>query len=366
VARDLKELDHLRDVSWMEGVWTAQDTTPAEIEAALRELLSHQHQKGEAYVPARVLNLVVITDREWRGEIQNRLENVGRYHPSRTVLCAVEPGRKTIDAWATMTVQGDPRPGEIALCHEHVVLDIGPGHLPGIDTIVDPLVVTDLATLVWSPHGHDEAVDALLKLAQVVLIDSVHEPDPAAAIRRARRLAQDAYVVDLAWLRSTPWRERIAATFDPPQWRPELGRLSSICVRHRPDSVAAGVLFFGWLASRLGWSPGGLIQQNGSLHGRAGGRRQDVQLKLEPDPGQSAPGLAGITVETASGMELRLDRGSGGLSAHRRRPDGSESDWTVMGASRGEAGILGEGIRQALLRDPTYRPALEAAEAMLG
>ena len=32
-----------------------------------------------------------------------------------------------------------------------------------------------------------------------------------------------------------------------------------------------------------------------------------------------------------------------------------------MGASRGEAGILGEGIRQALLRDQTYGPALETA-----
>ena len=29
--------------------------------------------------------------------------------------------------------------------------------------------------------------------------------------------------------------------------------------------------------------------------------------------------------------------------------------------SRGEGGILGEGIRQALLRDPTYKPALAAA-----
>ena len=44
-------------------------------------------------MPARVLNLVVIADREWRGEIQNRLENVGRYHASRTILCAVEQGR---------------------------------------------------------------------------------------------------------------------------------------------------------------------------------------------------------------------------------------------------------------------------------
>ena len=38
----------------------------------------------------------------------------------------------------------------------------------------------------------------------------------------------------------------------------------------------------------------------------------------------------------------------------------------MLGASRGEAGILGEGIRQALLRDPVYARALERAEAMVG
>jgi hypothetical protein len=36
----------------------------------------------------------------------------------------------------------------------------------------------------------------------------------------------------------------------------------------------------------------------------------------------------------------------------------------VLGASRGEAGILGEGVRQALLRDPTYGPALTAARRL--
>ena len=39
---------------------------------------------------------------------------------------------------------------------------------------------------------------------------------------------------------------------------------------------------------------------------------------------------------------------------------GEKRDWTILGASRGEAGILGEGIRQALLRDQTYAPALAA------
>ncbi len=348
-----------------EGVWSAQDTTPSAIEAALRELLKEQHAKSEAYVPARVLNMVAVVDREWRGEIYNRLEGVGRYHASRTILCAVEARRETIDAWVTVSAVTDPRPGELALLRERVVLDIGPHHLPAIDTIVDPLVVSDLATLCWAPHGHAEAIDALLKLSQVVLIDSINEPDPGAAVSRARQLVEDAYVVDLAWLRSTPWRERIASSFDPPQWRGELGRLSSLTVRHRPDSGIAGLLFFGWLCSRLGWEPGAMVQRNGGLFGRASARRGDVELLLQPDPRQSAPGLSGITVETASGMSISLDRGPGGLSALRRTRDGKESSWTVLGASRGEAGILGEGIRQALLRDPTYGPALGCAEAML-
>jgi hypothetical protein len=65
-------------------------------------------------------------------------------------------------------------------------------------------------------------------------------------------------------------------------------------------------------------------------------------------------------------MSISLDRGPGGLAAKRTLRDGRESSWVVMGASRGEQGILGEGIRQALLRDPTYGPALGTAASMLG
>jgi glucose-6-phosphate dehydrogenase assembly protein OpcA len=348
-------------------VWSAQDTTPAEIEEALRQLLKEEHAQEEAYVPARVLNLVVVVDREWRGEIMNRLDRVGRYHPSRTILCAVQEGRTTIDAMVAMTHEGDPqhKPGELALTRERVVLDLGPHHLEQLHTIVDPLVVTDIATVTWSPHGHPEAVDALLELSQVVLIDSVNEPDPGAAVARARELAGDAYVVDLAWLRSTPWRERVASTFDPLQWRPELGRISSVTVRHQPQSVVAGVLFMGWLAARLAWEPGSLVAANGSLRGNAHGRRQDVELRLDPDPTMSVPGLAGIEIGTASGVEISLDRGPGGLTARRCDRKGCESAWTVLGASRGESGILGEGIRQALLRDPAYRSALDRVETMV-
>jgi glucose-6-phosphate dehydrogenase assembly protein OpcA len=347
------------------AVWSAEDTTPADIEEALRHLLQEQHARDGAHAPARVLNLVVVVDREWRGEILNRLEQVGRYHASRTILCTVDPRRDTIDASVVMMVAADEHASDLTMTRERVMLELGEKHLPKLDTIVDPLVVTDLPTLVWSPHGHPEAVDALLHLSQVVLIDSVQEMDPMSALQRAKELAEGAYVVDLAWLRTTPWRERVASTFDPPRWRPELQRIDSVTIRHRPDSGVAGVLFFGWLASRLGWGTGTLMQVNGSVRGRAEGNRHDVELTLQPDPAQSAPGLAGVEIGTSSGIAISLDRGPGGLVARRRDQKGTEQAWTVLGASRGEGGILGEGIRQALLRDPTYRGALDRGEALL-
>jgi hypothetical protein len=125
------------------------------------------------------------------------------------------------------------------------------------------------------------------------------------------------------------------------------------------------MLLVGWLASRLGWQTSPLVAHEGALRGSARTHRGDVAIRLEPDPEQQVRGLEGITVGTASGLQLSLDRGPGGLHARRVERDGGEHEWTVLGASRGEAGILGEGIRQALLRDPTYAPALRAAKAML-
>jgi glucose-6-phosphate dehydrogenase assembly protein OpcA len=348
-----------------EDVWSARDTTPSAIEGALRDLLNQRYRGNRAFVPARVMNLVAIVDRAFRGEVENRLARVGRYHPSRLIICAVEPGRRTLDAVAMVAAADEePPPGEVAVGRERVEIDLGPRQLQRLDTVVDPLVVPDLTTMVWAPHGHEEGVEALRRLANVVLVDSQDLPDPAAAFARAVDLTNSAYVVDLAWLRSTPWRERVAAAFDPPALRRSLGEIDRVGVRHREDSVAAGALFCGWLASRLGWRPESLDRRGNRLHGRSRARRHEVTIDLEPVE-LGSPGLAGVTIEMASGAAVTLERGTGGLRAARRAPDGAERSWTVLGASRGESGILGEGVRQALLRDPTYAPALHAARMML-
>ena len=299
---------------------------------------------------ARVLNMVAVVDGHRLEEVEDRLARVGRYHPSFTVICAV----------------GSGQPGAENRDREHVTLDLAPEQLVHLDAIVDPLLVSGLSTVVWAPHGYPEAVDSLLRLADVVLLDSTEQPDIDASLARVSELAERVYVVDLAWLRSTPWRERVAFTFDPADWRGELRELSRITVRHRADSIIAALLVVGWLSSRLGWEPAALASDgNGALRGQARSGRRTVDIALEADASLDVPGLAGLTLETRSGLTLSLDRAPGGLAARRCTPEAGESAWTVLGASRGESGILGEGVRQALLRDPTYRPAVAAARSML-
>jgi hypothetical protein len=207
------------------------------------------------------------------------------------------------------------------------------------------------------------AVDALLGLADVVLVDSDQQLEPAKALARATELLRSAYVVDLAWLRTTPWRERIAASFDPPRRRAALHDIRGVEVRHSESSGACGLLLAGWLASRLHWQPSALAARNGfGLRGAAAGGEAEIGVELDPVK-LATPGLAGVTVICEHGFSLSLDRAAGGLCARARGADGKELVWQVLGASRGEGGILGEGVRQALLRDPTYGPALDAAQA---
>ncbi len=350
-----------------EARWAESGTSPERIEAALRELLRERHAADQSLVPARVLNLIVIADREWRGEVVNRLERLGEYHPSRTILCTVEPGRTSLDA--TATVHGDSSAdGRVGVLRETVEIEAGQEHMSRIDTIIDPVIVHELPTVLWSPHSRDEAVEALLGMVDVSLIDSddpVNFDGPGAALRRAAELLEsDVYVVDLSWLRTVPWRERLAGCFENPGRRPALETLKRIYVRYNPASVVSAILLVGWLASRLGWDPGTLDQAPGGAFVGSARRADGAHVSLEFSPVPLATrGIAGVTVTGDAGFSLSLDRGPGGLAAREQRAGARPKQWRMFGTSRGEGGILGDGVRQALLRDGTYGPALRAARS---
>src|SRR3569623_3639404 len=115
-------------------MWSAEATTPADIEAALRAMRKERHSENASYVPARSLNLVCIVDKQWSGEIANRLRHIGHAHAARTIVCAVEPKRTTLDAVATIASDVRPKPGEIAQQRETEDVDVGVQHLAHVDT----------------------------------------------------------------------------------------------------------------------------------------------------------------------------------------------------------------------------------------
>ncbi|MGA8723384.1 MAG: glucose-6-phosphate dehydrogenase assembly protein OpcA [Solirubrobacteraceae bacterium] len=177
-----------------DDVWSERDTNPDAIDAALRDLLRKRHAANRALAPARVLNLIVVIDCAQRGVLAEQLGHLGRHSSSRTILCAVEGRRRTLDATAVMSYQ-EPPSGGFGLIHERVEIDIGPKHLRRLRTIVDPVLIPELPTVLWCPQ-HERAIDTLRGSVDAVVLDSDRTPEPAAALARAAELARSTYVVD--------------------------------------------------------------------------------------------------------------------------------------------------------------------------
>lgn len=341
-------------------LWQGIDVEAADVEAALRRLEAERLRRGEGGA-GRALNLVVVLDVDYAGEVRRRLEQVGRNAASRTLLLRVSPRRRTVDAAVAVLGAGERRPdGTAPPLRETVLLDVGEAHRGRLPTIVDPLVITDVPTLLWAPHGDVEALVALAPLAQAVLFDADDAAvgaDVQEGLETARRLAAAGLaVVDLAWLRTRPFRLRLAGAYDPPAGRRAQRAITSVVVRHRADTVAAARLLVGWLASRLGWAADG----DGVLRDARG---EAVDVRLEAVEAR-VRGLQGVSVTDGSGAVLALDRARGGLRSSLSRPGEEARRWTVLGASRGEDGLVAAALRRSLLSDEGYDAALRAAATM--
>lgn len=337
-------------------VWAGHGVAPDDIEGAMRQLERERYLVTGGALPARALNLIVIVETPFAGEILRRLDAVGRNAPSRTIMIRVAPDRSSLNARVALTASDPAEQRPDATLHERVTIDVGDRHVARLESIVDPVVMSDVPTLVWAPHGHRAAFDAVVGLSQSVLLDTTDAAEPAAGLRAVDELlaVHDLGIVDLAWLRASPWRLRLAAHYGEPRHAAQLDRIRTVEVRHDRQSAVAGWLLAGWLADRLGWTagPDGIVGADGA----------PVDVGLQPvDVG--VQGLAGTTIVTDDGARFSLDRCEGGLRAHRVTAE-RDDRWMVLGASRGESGVLSAAFRRTLVPDDGYVGALRAALAL--
>ena len=262
----------------------------------------------------------------------------------------------------------DPRPGELALCPraggarrgagapEGARHDRRParGQRPGDGPVV-------------ARTGTPRPWTRCCTSRRWCCVDSVNEPDPGGGGRpgaparrgglrgRPRLAALDS--VARAGHRHASTRR---------QWREELGRISAVTVAPpaRLGRRRAALLRLAGLAARLG-ARARSSQQNGELYGRAQGtapgRRAACSSRTRR---RTRRGWPGSPSRRPRACRISLDRGPGGLSAHRRdaRRQRVALDGARRLARRGRASSARASARRCCATPPT-RPALECAAA---
>jgi glucose-6-phosphate dehydrogenase assembly protein OpcA len=281
--------------------WVGKGVTAEDINAELDRLHRAAGGQGRVLALARTLNLIVVpcSDRAEKS-VERVLDRLGNHTPSRTLVLR-EHGTERVDANIVMECQSPTSLGHVGLCHDRVLLSIDPARLEHSASLLAPLLVTDLPTVLWVPEPRSEVPDPqLLERAQYLLVDSsAGEP---AHLRKLGEMADGVRVHDLAWGRLEYWRAAIAAAFDPPERRRLLPNVDAVRLRHEERGLQAGLLLAGWIAARAGWSPGTLERHNGCATvtaARAHGGDVTIELDQAP-PEHGCGGVDGVAFEAES------------------------------------------------------------------
>jgi glucose-6-phosphate dehydrogenase assembly protein OpcA len=324
--------------------WVGSAVTAEDVNAELDRLHRAAGGSGKVVALARTLNLIVVpcSDRIEK-RVERALDGLGGHTPSRTLVLR-EHGKKRLDASLVMECESPAAAGHVGLCHDRVLLVMDGSRLKHSESLLAPLIVTDLPTVLWLPEPGTAIPDpGLLERAQHVLVDS--SAGDEAALRRLAELAGDIRVHDLAWGRLEYWRAAIAAAFDPTERRRLLREITAVKLRYERLGLGAGLLLAGWIAARAGWSAGSLEHRDGSARVQA----------ARPDGGQ-------VTIQFD---EAPPDHGCGGVDAMEFVGDSR----TVAVGRGGATSSLRDMFSEALQPEPSfsrgYSPAVTAAATML-
>jgi glucose-6-phosphate dehydrogenase assembly protein OpcA len=296
--------------------WQGEGLRLEQVAAELDRAHRDRQRDGRGQALVRTLNLVVAPTSARGGRaVEAALARLGGHSPSRTLVLR-RHGADRLDAEITVECERPEAAGRVGVCHDRVLLTADDARLEHAASLLAPLLLSDLPTVLWLPEPDSPIPDlGLLERAQQVLVDSAGG-DPGALPRFAG-LARSSRVHDLAWGRLEFWRAVTAAAFEPSERQALLPELARLDVRYEGGGLTAGLLLAGWIVARAGWAPGAVERQNGNAHGtatRADGGRVSVSLTHEPQAG----GCGGIEALTlgADSDEVKIGRGAA-TSGHR-------------------------------------------------
>lgn len=264
---------------------------PNELEGVLQALWreSAGEESEASVVQVRTLNLLAFVPQSHASsELLRTIEAASVQHPGRTITMLTVEGPQDVSAHAAIACRFDGSGKQF--CGEQITISSGDQGVP-LPSIAAALLVAGVPTFLWwvgDPSFNSQVFKAFVEIADRVIVDSRTWNEPlttlAALSQAVRTQTLHGAYTDLQWTALTPWRRLTAQCFDLHDARPHLDQIQQVEIEHGGELCdrVAGLLFVGWLSSRLGWS---IVSTSGDeITLRSA--RSTVTVSLRAQPGQ--------------------------------------------------------------------------------
>jgi hypothetical protein len=228
--------------------WTGEDVRLADVESALTQLRGAAAEEGgPPNLRTSVMTHLAWVPEEWLEAARGALGGMAERHPSRTILLIPLPdtGKNQIDT--TVSLECYALPGvDRKVCSEVVELHLHGPRAKAPASIVEPLLISDLPVFLrWrgEPPWRSQELEQLVGVVDRLVVDSTEWGDLPYPYRHLVELFDRAATSDIAWARTSRWRELLASLW------PGIESVDTLRVH---GTTAQAWLLLGWLRSRLG------------------------------------------------------------------------------------------------------------------
>jgi glucose-6-phosphate dehydrogenase assembly protein OpcA len=226
--------------------WFGEDVSLGDVDTALARLRA-QAAAETASMRTSVMTHLAWVPAAWTEAARAALEGMAELHPSRTILLFPEPAAadNRIDAQAEVQRWEVPDTDR-GLVTEVVELTLRGSRAQAPASIVEPLLISDLPVFLrWrgEPSWDSPELEQLVAVTDRLIVDSTEWDSLPDSYRRLAELFPRCAASDIAWARTSRWREHLATLW------PGIADVQTIRVR---GTAAQAWLLCGWLRSRLG------------------------------------------------------------------------------------------------------------------
>ncbi len=242
----------------------------------------------------------------------NLSEAVSAYNPCRVITLSPTLGHdEGVTAQVSAYCPVQKRNASNLICCEYITLRGTKTALERVADTVSSLMIGDLPKFVWwkaTPNPEQSLFRQLAETSNCLIVDSSYFSDAESELNKMQEITDSGkYIADLNWHRLSPWQELTAEAFDPPERRESLIDIDHISIDHEQGNAAQALMFLGWFASRLGWTPKRYVDEGGDYGIRkvyfesSNGREIEGELAAIPvaDVGEVIGDLIGIRLASS-------------------------------------------------------------------